>query len=110
MSCNDLLLLIIDIMNGYNDDNSKILSQETIKIITTNQNPEWNYGLGLIIIDNKNSNEKIVKDFGHSGSNFSYKSMFRCIPEKKYIEIIMYNHYPKYNKNLRIEAEEILKI
>jgi len=110
MSCNDLLLLITDIMNGYNDDNSKILSQETIKIITTNQNPEWNYGLGLIIIDNKNSNGEIVKDFGHSGSNFAYKSMFRCIPEKKYIEIIMYNYYPKYNKNLRIEAEEILKI
>jgi hypothetical protein len=96
-------------MNGYNDDNSKILSQETIKIIT-NQNPEWNYGLGLIIIDNKNSNDNAFKDFGHSGSNFAYKSMFRCIPEKKYIEIIMYNHYPKYNKNLRIEAEEILKI
>ena len=66
--------------------------------------------MGLKIIDNKNSNGEIVKDFGHSGSNFAYQSMFRCIPEKKYIEIIMYNHCPKYNKNLRIEAEEILKI
>ena len=75
MSCNDLLLLIIDIMNGYNDDNSKILPQETIKIITTNQTPEWNYGLSLIIIDNKNSNGEIVKIFGHSGCNLAYKSI-----------------------------------
>ena len=34
MSCNDLLTLGIDLINGYNNNESKILSQDKIKMIT----------------------------------------------------------------------------
>lgn len=42
MSCNDL-------MNSYNNDNGKILSRDTVKLITKGEHPEWtnvyqNYG------------------------------------------------------------------
>lgn len=111
MSCNDLLLLATDLMNGFNENKSKILSQETIKLITKGEHPEWNkkyqnYGLGMFVSEVA-GNKKL---FAHDGDNYGYKMHFHCIPENKYIEIIMCNHNPKYFKGLRKETKKILKI
>jgi CubicO group peptidase (beta-lactamase class C family) len=100
MSCNDLLILATDLMNGYNNDKSKILQQSTIKLITKGEHPEWqkeynNYGLGMFVGEIYGN-----KLFAHNGNNYGYKMHFHCVPETNYIEIYMFNHNPKYNKNL----------
>jgi CubicO group peptidase (beta-lactamase class C family) len=118
MSCNDLLLLVLDIMDGYNNpsngnnmsNGSKILKQDTIKMITKGEHPEWqkkyaNYGLGMFVSENGGH-----KLFAHDGSNFGYKMHFHCIPDKNFIEIIMVNHNPKYHKGLRNEAKKMLQL
>lgn len=110
MSCNDLYTLIMDIMNGYNDGNSKILNQETIKMITKGNHPEWqkvyhNYGLGMFIEETKNG-----RLFAHNGSNCGYKMNFHCIPKKKYINILLINHNPKYHKGIYKETDKLLNI
>ena len=89
MSCNDLVKLGTDLMNGYNKDESKILKQDTIKLITQGEHPEWqkqyqNYGLGMFI--GEKSGKKL---FAHNGSNYGYEMHFHCIPEEEYVEIYM---------------------
>lgn len=107
-SPNDLALLALDIMNGYNNDESKILKQSTIHMITKGEHPEWqkiyaNYGLGMFIHE---MNGK--KLFAHGGANYGYKMDFYCVPDKKYIEIVMVNHNPKYFKKIRDMAKKLL--
>lgn len=109
MSCNDLLTLGIDLINGYNDDTSKILSQETIKLITKGEHPEWakkhqNYGLGMFI-----SEAKSGRLIYHSGLNYGYLMHFRCVPEKNHVEIQMLCYDSKYNKKIFKEAKKIFK-
>jgi CubicO group peptidase (beta-lactamase class C family) len=109
MSCNDLLVLLLDIMNGYNNNTSKILQQKTIKFITKGEFPLWdkNWGLGMKVktIDN-------LHLFSHTGSHYGYKMEFNCIPAKNYINIIMFVYNPKFYKNDKInvvkEAHKIL--
>jgi len=110
MSSNDLFTLALDLMNSYNDDTGKILKQKTVKLITYGEHPEWqkkyeNYGLGMFVgeINGK-------KLFAHDGGNYAYKMHFHCVPENKYIEILMVNHNPKINKNVRKEASRILNL
>ena len=108
MSCNDLLTLCIDLMNGYNNDNSKILNQKTIQMITKGEHPEWqkkymNYGLGMFVGETDGH-----KLFAHGGSNYGYKMNFNCMPDKNKIEIIMFSHNPKIYKNLKKEAMKLL--
>ena len=86
MSCNDLLTLLIDLLNSYNNNNGTILHQNTIKLITKGEE----HGLGMFIDGNT---------FSHSGSNHAYKMNFNCITEKNHIEIYMINHNPKYDPN-----------
>ncbi len=97
MNCNDLLILLLDVMNSYNYNNGKILKQETIKMII-----KYKYGIFI----SENNGKKL---FEHYGNHYGYKIHFYCIPEKKYIEIIMINHNPKYFKNLYSEANKVLK-
>ena len=109
MSCNDLLTLGIDLMNGFNDNKSKILKQETIKMITHGEHPEWqkkyeNYGLGMFVGNNGG-----FKLFAHNGSNYGYEMHFHCIPEKKYIDIYMICYNSKYYAKLFKEAKKIFK-
>jgi len=111
MSCDDLLSLLFDIMVGYNNDNSKILSQKTIKMITKGEHPEWeknyaNYGLGMFV-----GHIRGKKLFAHNGDNYGYKMACYCIPENKYIEIVMISHNPKYHilhNNIIKEAKNII--
>jgi CubicO group peptidase (beta-lactamase class C family) len=108
MSCNDLSILSLDLMKGYNNNDSKILKQETIKLITKGEHPEWekiyaNYGLGMFISTKNNK-----KLFAHDGDNYGYKMHYHCIPEKQYIEIIMVNHNPKYHKDIIKEGKKLL--
>lgn len=107
MSCNDLLILALDLMNSYNDDTGKILQQSNIQMITKGEHPEWqkkykNFGLGMFVgmINNK-------KLFAHNGDNYGYKMHFHCVPEKEYIDIFMLNHNPKYFKNLFIISNKL---
>lgn len=97
MSCNDLAILAIDLMNGYNDNKSKILKQDTIKMITKEVKFNWALGMSTDEIEGN-------KIFGHDGSNFAYKMKFLCNPTKKYIKILMVNHNPKITKNIRSDA------
>lgn len=110
-SCNDLLLLLTDLMNGYNENNSKILKQTTIKLITKGEHPEWedefnNYGLGMFVNKSDNGN----KLFAHDGINYAFRMNFNCTPDEKLINIIMINHNPKYSKEwtLRDQAKKML--
>ena len=84
-------------MNGYNDNKSKILTQNTIKMIT--QEEKFNYGLGMFAHEIEGN-----KIFGHDGNNYGYKMKFICNPTKKYIEILMVNYNPKFSKNIRTDA------
>ena len=107
MSCNDLLKFGIDLMNGYNNDTSKILNQDTIKMITKGEHPEWqklykNWGLGMFVGE-KNGN----KLFSHGGSNYGYQMNFYCEPEKNYIHLFMICYNSKHYKKLRKEAKTI---
>jgi CubicO group peptidase (beta-lactamase class C family) len=108
MSVNDLSILLQDIMNGYNYNSSKILKQETILMVTKGEHPEWNkdfcnYGLGMFVNESKGK-----KLFAHEGNNYGYKMHFHCIPEKKYIEILMFNHNPKYHSGFEKELRNLL--
>lgn len=108
MSCNDLLLLGKDLINGYNNDESKILKQETIKMITKGEHPEWekedqNYGLGMFV-----SQKYGKKLFGHDGANYAYGMDFYCIPENDEISIKMYNYNPKYRERLKKDISKLL--
>jgi CubicO group peptidase (beta-lactamase class C family) len=108
MSCGDLLTLVVDLMASYNNDNGKILSRETVKLITKGEHPEWtsvyqNYGLGMFV-----GNDNDMQLFAHGGDNYGYKMKFHCVPEKNYIKIIMINHNPKYHKKLFSHAKNIL--
>jgi CubicO group peptidase (beta-lactamase class C family) len=110
MSCNDLLTLGIDLMNGYNNDESKILSQDTIKMITKGEHPEWqkqyeNYGLGMFVGEKDKS-----KLFAHNGTNYGYQMHFHCIPNKKEIGIFMVNYNPKYYRTLGKEINKNINI
>ena len=107
MSCNDLFKFAKDIMNGYNNNKSKILKQDTIKMITKGEHPEWeksykNWGLGMFV--ENNSNKKL---FAHGGSNYGYQMNFHCEPEKKYIHLFMICYNPKYYDKLQNEAKKI---
>jgi CubicO group peptidase (beta-lactamase class C family) len=106
MSCNDLVKFGIDLMNGYNNDTSKILKQDTIKMITKGEHPEWqksykNWGLGMFVGE-KNGN----KLFAHGGSNYGYRMNFHCIPEKNIIHLFMICYNPKHYKKLHKEAKK----
>jgi CubicO group peptidase (beta-lactamase class C family) len=108
MSCDDLLKLGIDLMNGYNDNTSKILGQYTIKMITKGEHPEWqkqymNYGLGMFV--GEKGGKKL---FAHNGSNYAYEMHFHCVPEKKFIEIYMINYNPNNYKRLFHEFKKLL--
>jgi CubicO group peptidase (beta-lactamase class C family) len=110
MSCNDLVKLGIDLMNGYNKDESKILKQDTIKLITQGEHPEWqkqyqNYGLGMFI--GEKSGKKL---FAHNGSNYGYEMHFHCIPEEEYVEIYMVCYNSKYFNKLFKEVKLILDL
>jgi len=108
MSCNDLLLLATDLMNSYNNDDGKILQQSTIKLITKGEHPEWqkkhiNFGLGIFTTEVDGN-----KSFGYDGTNYAYMMHFHCIPEKNYVNIQMFNHDPKYNKDLHKIVKQLL--
>lgn len=108
MSSYDLFILLQDIMNGYCENKSKILKQDTIFIITKGEHPEWNkdycnYGLGMFV-----NEEKGKKLFAHDGNNYGYKMHFHCMPEKKYIKILMYNHNPKYHSGFEKDLRKLL--
>lgn len=109
MSCDDLFILVKDLMDGYNDDNSRILKQETIKMITKGEYPEWqktyaNYGLGMFV--GTKGGKKLI---AHNGLNYAYIMHFHCIPEAKEIEIIMINYNPKYHGNVFKESMRLIK-
>ena len=109
MSVNDLSILLQDIMNGYNYNTSKILKQETILMITKGEHPEWNkdncnYGLGMFVNESKGK-----KLFAHDGNNYGYKMHFHCIPQKQYIEILMFNHNPKNHFGFEKELRNLLR-
>jgi len=111
MSCNDFKILAIDLINTYNKNSGKILSQKTLKMITKGEHPEWNksfqnYGLGMSInIMNEN------KIFSHSGSTYGYRTYFHCIPEKNEFEILMVNYKTNKIINNRMKnARKILKL
>jgi len=110
MSPNDLFILVKDLMDGYNHNQSKILTQKTILKITKGEHPQWNntftnYGLGMFV----NKNHQGNKLFAHHGNNYSYMMKFHCIPDKKIIEIIMINYSPKYFNNVISKANKIMK-
>lgn len=110
MSCNDLVKLGIDLMNGYNKDESKILKQDTIKLITQGEHPEWkkkyqNFGLGMFV--GENGGKQL---FAHNGSNYGYEMHFHCIPEKKYVEVYMICYNSKYFNKLPKEKKVILDL
>lgn len=92
MSCNDLLAFGIDLLNGYNNDLSKILSQNTIRMITKGDK-RIKRGLGMFVRE-----ENGKKTFGHGGGNYGYKMKITCIPEENSIKIIMIAHNPKIFK------------
>lgn len=111
MSPNDLFILVKDLMNGYNDNQSKILTQETIQKITKGEHPKWNnifsnYGLGMFV--NKD-NDNISPLFAHNGENYAYMMHFHCIPDKEIIDIIMINYSPKYYNKVESEAKKLMK-
>ncbi len=100
MSCNDLVKLGIDLINGYNKDKSKILKQDTINLIIRGEHPEWskqyeNYGLGMFV--GKTNGKKV---FAHDGLNYGYSMHFHCIPEKEYVEVYMICYNPVYHNEL----------
>lgn len=112
MSCNDLLKVITDFINGYNNDSSKILKQTTIKIMTKGEcslKPEKKYpisGLGIFIyeIDEK-------KTFGHLGINPGYVTKFHFIPTIHYVKIYMIEHNQHYEgKSVINEAKYKMKL
>lgn len=103
MSCNDLLILLTDLINSYNNNNGVLLNQNTIKSITKSQFTK-NHGLGMFIGQHKGK-----KLFFHNGNNHGYKMFFCCVPENNYIEICMFNYNPKYNPKYIIkEAKQLL--
>jgi CubicO group peptidase (beta-lactamase class C family) len=108
MSCNDLLSLGKDLIKGYNDDESKILKQETIKMITKVEHPKWekddeNWGLGMFV-----SQKYGKKLFGHNGANYAYGMDFYCIPENEEIYIRMYNYNPIYRERLNKDISKFI--
>lgn len=111
MSPNDMFTLLTDLMNGYNDNKSKILSQKTIKYITKGEHPEWmnkfeNYGLGMFVNIDDDTGDKL---FAHSGINYGYISNFSVIPQQKKINILMINHDPRYHFDVISLAKKKLK-
>jgi CubicO group peptidase (beta-lactamase class C family) len=106
MSCNDLLTLVIDLMNSYNENSGKILQQETIKLITTHYNAEDRiYGLGMPV----NKDKEGRNTFGHNGSNDGYKMNFYCVPEKKYFYVHCFSYNPKYYFNPKYQVFDNIK-
>jgi hypothetical protein len=104
--CNDLLTLVIDLMNSYNENSGKILQQETIKLITTHYNAEDRiYGLGMRV--NKDKEGRNI--FGHNGSNDGYKIHFYCVPEKKYFYVHCFSYNPKYYFNPKYQVFDNIK-
>jgi CubicO group peptidase (beta-lactamase class C family) len=102
MSPNDLMILLIDLMNGINNDKSKILSRDTIKKITTGQicklKEQW--GLGMHAQPGM---------FSHGGMNYSYLMNFYCDYKKRKIEVIMVNYVSnKYTKGIMSNAKRLL--
>lgn len=106
MSANDLATLLVDVMNGYNNNSSKILRQATIRMITKREYPQWDRGLGMAVGDDGGTHM-----FTHGGSNYGFKSKFYVIPEKRTIEIILINSSPKVHDNdaIREKAKKLLK-
>lgn len=94
---NDFIILSIDLLKGINYDKSIILKQSTLQMITTDLHPNWgkdkwqknHYGLGPQVGTYFNK-----QYFGHTGNNIGYKMIFRCIPEKNYIKVVLSNHNP----------------
>jgi len=95
-------------MNGYNKNESKILKQDTIRLITQGEQylkinyKNWDrkyqkLGLGMLV-----GEEKRKKSFGHDGTNIGYEIHFQCNPENNYIEIYMicHNNEDSYTKFL----------
>ena len=105
MSCNDLLKLGIDLINGFNKNKSKILKQDTIKLITKEQKLYKNYGLGMYV--GKKNGKKL---FSHSGLNYGYMMNFECVPENNYIELYMICYNSKYFNKIRKEAKILLNL
>lgn len=95
-SCiNDISILLKDLINGFNFNQSKILKQSTLELITSDQYPYWKrdqwkkfiFGLGMFI------GKKYKKSyFAHSGNNVGYKIFFLCIPSNNYFKIVLSNH------------------
>jgi CubicO group peptidase (beta-lactamase class C family) len=93
-SSSDLLKLGLDLLNGYNKDKSKILSQSTIKIIINpiinlQENFGWSMGMMVGKINNN-------LHFGHGGSSSLYENSFVIFPKLNKIVIILCHHNPKY--------------
>ena len=115
MSCNDLLKLGIDLINGFNNNKSKILKQDTIKLITKEQDTSKlivkkpkifeNYNLGMFVTK---KNGKLL--FSHSGYNYGYRMNFICVPENNYIEIYMICYNSKYFIEMHEEAKILLDL
>jgi hypothetical protein len=109
MSCNDLVKLGIDLINGYNRDESKILKQDTIKLITQGEHPEWqsqykNYGLGMFV--GTHDGKKL---FAHDGLNYGYKMHFHCVPETESIDVYTICYNAKYHNQKQKEIKLFLK-
>jgi len=103
-SSGDLLKLGLDLLNGYNKNESKILSQLTIKMIIKpiiNLQKNFSWSMGMMV-------GKINGDlhFGHGGSSDLYENIFVIFPEKKKIVIILTHHNPKYYPNNIISEKE----
>jgi CubicO group peptidase (beta-lactamase class C family) len=109
MSCNDLVKLGIDLINGYNYNTSKILKQDTIKLITQGEHPEWqsqykNYGLGMFVGTHDGK-----KCFSHDGLNYKYKMHFHCVPETESIDVYTICYNAKYHNQKQKEIKLFLK-
>jgi len=99
MSCNDLSILSLDLLNGLKNDTSKILKKTTIQKIFEKSfcilKNKWYRGLEPEITFEEYKGEKL-ETIGHGGSNYSYEMFLQIIPEINYVRIVLTHYNPLY--------------
>ncbi|WP_066631405.1 serine hydrolase domain-containing protein [Labilibacter marinus] len=82
-TCEDLALWCQSFLDA------SLLSEESIKMMSTKHNAKYGYGLAIINVDNGTDSMTIV---GHEGEIFGYRSLIHMIPAENKFIIILDNH------------------